>query len=233
METKSLYTILGVRPDASADQIETAYAQLLHELKTEAETSANGDARIRLIAAKEAHTILSNPTSRQIYNQKLFAPQTVGRTPEIVMEPADTWSVGKLLAIGSFAVAGFWIYNNYASEQEKLHLQHEKEVAETQAKLEEERIAQQKRDLLAQKEAQERAFRENALRESRELDQRLQQQEREQQSRQMQADREKVYRQQQEEMRLRQQRYEAERQLEREKQTLRRIQNENRSNYRY
>ena len=244
MESKSLYTILGVRPDASSDQIERAYAELLHQLKDGAEANPGGDARVRLIAVKEAHTVLSNPVSRQLYNQKLFAPQTVGAVPEKVIEPSNSWSIVKLLVIGSIVIAAVWIYNHNAIEKEKLRIQHEKQIIETQVKLEQEHREQQAANQQAQlerrqqyeAEARERDLRDQALRESRELDYRLRQNAREQQNQQQrearekqQAAREQQYQQQQEEARQRQQKYEAERQLEREKQALRNLQNENRS----
>lgn len=249
METKSLYTILGIRPEASADQIEAAYAALLHQLKDGTEANPGGDDRIRLIAAKEAYGVLSDPTARQLYNQKLFAPTTLGGATRAGAEPSGSWNIVKLLVIGAIVIAAIWTYNLNAIEREKLRVEHEKAIVETQIKLEQERMAQQEASIQAQlqrqqalqKEAQERAFREQALRESRELDYRLQQQAREQQNQQQredrakqQAAREQQYQRQQEEARQRQQRYEAERQLEREKQALRRLQNENRStSYKY
>ena len=45
METKSLYTILGARPDASSDQIESTYAEILHHLKDGSESNPGGDDR--------------------------------------------------------------------------------------------------------------------------------------------------------------------------------------------
>lgn len=248
METKSLYTILGIRPDASSDQIESAYAALLHQLKDGSEANPGGDDRIRLIAAKEAYDVLTNPTSRQLYNQKLFAPQTFGAAAAPAAEPAHNGNLVKLLVVGAIVIAAIWTYNLNAIEKEKLRVQHEKEIVENQIKLEHERMAQQEAHLQAQmqrqdalqQEARERAARERVLRESRELDYRLQQQAREQQSQQLreerekqQAAREQMYQRQQEEARQHQLKYEAERQLEREKQALRNLQNENRGNSRY
>lgn len=242
METKSLYTILGIRPEASADQIETAYAELLHQLKDGTADNPGGDDRIRLIAAKEAYEVLSDPSARQLYNQKLFAPTTLGRSTFADAEPSQSWNIVKLLVIGAIVIAAIWTYNRNAIEREKLRVEHEKAIVENQIKLEQERMAQQEVNRQAQlqqqqafqKEAQERAFREQALRESRELDYRLQQQNREQQNQQQREAREKQQAAREQEARQRQQQYEAERQLEREKQALRRLQNENRStSYKY
>jgi curved DNA-binding protein CbpA len=248
METKSLYTLLGVRPDASSDQIERAYAELLHQLKDGVDAHPGGDDRIRLIAAKEAYAVLSDPIARQRYNQKLFAPQTVGAVPEIIVESSSSWGIVKLLVVGAIVIAAIWTYNRNTLEKEKLLIEHEKQIIETQVKLEQEQRELQAANQLAQQQqreqyeaqAQERRLREQALRDSRDLDYRLQRNEREQLSQQQrearekqQAARELQYQQQQEEARQRQQRLEAERQIEREKQALRNLQNENRSSNRY
>lgn len=249
METKSLYTLLGVRPDASSDQIERAYAELLHQLKDGVDAHPGGDDRIRLIAAKEAYAVLSDPIARQRYNQKLFAPQTVGAVPEIIVESSSSWGIVKLLVVGAIVIAAIWTYNRNTLEKEKLLIEHEKQIIETQVKLEQEQrelqaanqLAQQQKREQYEAQAQERRLREQALRDSQDLDYRLQRNEREQLSQQQrearekqQAARELQYQQQQEEARQRQQRLEAERQIEREKQALRNLQNENRSsNSRY
>lgn len=235
METKSLYTILGVRPDASIDQIETAYAELLHQLKDGSEANPGGDDCIRLIAAKEAYTVLSNSAARQQYNQKLFAPQTFDSQPEIIYEQSNSWSIPKLFVIGCFLIGAIWVYNDNVAEREKLRIAHVKELENNLLKLQDEaqnkqEAAQQTqfdRQQELQKTGQENALRENALRESRETDYRLQQLA-------QQAAREKELQQQREEARLRQQKIDAERQVEKEKQTVRWLQNENqRNNYRY
>lgn len=234
METKSLYTILNVRPDATADQIETAYAELLHQLKDGTEDNPGGDDRIRLIAAKEAHSVLSNPITRQQYNQKLLAPRTLESVPGvIVIEPDNSGGWVKWLLFGIVAIVAYWVYNTNAveMEKEKLRIEHEKALQESQLKLEEGRLREQKKQ---EAEVRAQQIRERMYRESRELDYRLEQESREQESRQQQALREQQYRQQQEATTRRQQQYEAERQLEREKQALQRLQNENRrQNNRY
>jgi hypothetical protein len=235
METKSLYTILGIRPDASVDQIETAYASLLHELKDGTEASPGGDDRIRLIAAKEAYSILADPIARQHYNQKLLAPRTIDSPPQIFIEPDNSWSLAKLLVIGAFSLAAIGVYGYTTRENERLRIQHEKELADNQMKLEQERLDQQNAMQQAQlarqeqyaKEAKERAMQESAERESRAIDLRLQQEEREKQ-------RQDQMKQQRDEAQRRQDQLNAQRQVELEKQALQRLENErHRSSYRY
>lgn len=230
MENKSLYTILNIRPDASPDQVETAYAELLHQLKDGTEANPGGDDRIRLIAAKEAYTVLSNPVARQQYNQKLLAPSTLSSgSGVVVIESAESSGMVKLLLVGVIAIVAIWVYNNNAIELEKTAIEREKAVRENQLRVEETQLQRQQQKK-QEAEEQARLLREKMYRESRELDYRLQQDAREQQSAQQQAVREQQYKQQQEESRRRQQQYEAERQLEKEKQALQRLQYENRRN---
>jgi curved DNA-binding protein CbpA len=232
METKSLYTILGIRPDASAGEIEAAYASLLHQLKDGSEANPGGDDRIRLIAAKEAYSILADPIARQHYNQKIFAPQTIDNPPQIFIEPDNAWSITKLLVIGVFSLAAIGVYGYTTKENEKLRIQHDKELADNQLKLEQERLEQQRAMQQAQlaqqeelaKEAKERALRESAERESREVDLRLQQQAREKQQ-------QDLIKQQRDEAQRRQDQFNAQRQVELEKQALQRLENENRRSY--
>lgn len=54
MESRSLYTILGIRPDASADQIERAYAERLHQLKDGAEAHQQAQLQQRQQYEQEA-----------------------------------------------------------------------------------------------------------------------------------------------------------------------------------
>ena len=232
METKSLYTILDVRPDASQDQIETAYAEALHRLKDGTDPNPNADDRIRLIAAKEAYAILSNPVTRQQYNQKLFAPQTFDGQAQIVIEQSDSWNLSKLFAIGLILLAAIGLYNYNDTQREKLRIAHEKEVAATQARLEQEKLNQQEAEQQAQlqqqndreKEALERMTRENAIRESRDLDNRLRQEA-------MERQRQEQFQQQREEAQRRQQLAEAQQRTQREKQALQWLENENRRRY--
>jgi curved DNA-binding protein CbpA len=234
METKSLYTVLGIRPDASPDQIETAYAELLHQLKDGSETNPGGDDRVRLIAAKEAYAVLSNSVSRQQYNQKLFAPQTFSNQPEIVYESSNSWSIPKLLVIGFLAIAAIWIYNDSVAQRERLRIEHAKEVEDKLIKLQQDERNEQEADRQAQlerqqefqKAAQDNAFRESALREARQIDLTLQQQA-------QQEARERQMQQLREDAQLRQQKSDAERQIAKEKMEVQTLEIENhRYNYR-
>ncbi|MDE2584309.1 MAG: DnaJ domain-containing protein, partial [Betaproteobacteria bacterium] len=161
---KTLYSILGVTHDASAAQIETAYASLLAQISQ----SQGENDRVRLIAIKEAYSVLSDPLKRQLYNQKLFAPEPV------VVYGADSSSVPesfgwkKILVIGALAIGGLVIYSNNAREREKLRIEHEHEVqmravqvlesSQQQAEAEQEaRLARQQQIDAQNRERQEKA----------------------------------------------------------------------------
>lgn len=161
---KTLYSILGVAHDASAAQIETAYAGLLAEISQ----SQGENERVRLIALKEAYGVLSDPIKRQLYNQKLFAPE-----PTVVYSAAQTpvsesFGLKKILLIGALAIGGLVLYSNNARERERLRIQHEHEVqmravqilenAQEQAVTEQEaRLARQQQQEAQYRERQEKA----------------------------------------------------------------------------
>lgn len=129
---KTLYSILGVAPDASAAQIEAGYAELLSQFKDGSACRPGEDNHIRLVAIKEAYSVLSDPVRRQLYNQKLFAPETVAR-PGVASrladdEPAERSGVKKILVAGILAIVGLSLYSYNEREREKLRIQHEHEV---------------------------------------------------------------------------------------------------------
>lgn len=230
MESKSLYTVLGIRPDASQDQIEAAYATVLEQLKEGTNPNPNADGHIRLIAAKEAYDILSNPLKRQQYNQKIFVRQSVEIPQAIVIEQAESWSMSKVVVVGMILLAAIGAYGYMNTQREQVRLAHEKEVADTQARLERERLAQQEA-LMAQQAERERlaadqAMREKAIRESDAVSMRLRQED-------MERQRQEQYQQMRDEAARRQQLAEAQQRALREKQTLQWVENENRRNRRY
>jgi len=129
---KTLYSILGVGPDASAVQIEAAYAELLAQFKDGSAARSGEDNQIRLVAIKEAYAVLSDPIKRQVYNQKLFAPETLPRPTARGKAVADESAAGsgikKILLIGVLAIIGLSLYSYNAREREKMRIQHEHEV---------------------------------------------------------------------------------------------------------
>lgn len=141
---KSLYSILGISADASAEKIESAYAELLLELGK----NPQHDDTIRLTAIKEAYSVLSDPAKRQLYNQKLFAPQTirydsVDDVSCVVSEP-DPSRLKSILLVGAIALAGIGLYGYQAKEKEKLRIEHEHQV-----KMKAVQVLESSRDIVA------------------------------------------------------------------------------------
>lgn len=66
----SLYSILGVPADASPEQIDAAYADLIRRIEPGSAAPGHAELQARLAAAREAHAILSDPAARQRYNMK-------------------------------------------------------------------------------------------------------------------------------------------------------------------
>lgn len=125
---KTLYSILGLAADATTAQIETAYAEALAALGQ----GGGQDDRIRLVAIKEAYSVLSDPIKRQVYNQKLFAPETVsGRalaSGAMEADAAEPFGLKKILVVGALVIGGLALYSQNARDRERLRIEHEHEV---------------------------------------------------------------------------------------------------------
>lgn len=232
---KSLYSILGVSPDATAADIETAYAELLGQLADDSAIPSDEQRRIRLIAVKEAYAVLTDPLKRQLYNQKLFAPETMIRpaadSRPLAVVAESNW-IKVVQVLGGLLIAALAVYAYHAKEQEKLRLQQElqhkaAELVENEqqrrAEESEARLArQQQQDALA-RERQEKYDRERL---NREIDSRQYQNARAEEQK---AQRERYERQQAErdaENRSRREAAEARQQALREKAELQRMERE-------
>jgi curved DNA-binding protein CbpA len=176
-----LYSILGVTPDASSAQIENAYAELLLQLADGPSSPSDEQQRIRLIAVKEAYAVLSDPTKRQLYNQKLFAPEAPAR-PATASGPlqeigATTW-IKAAQVLGGLLIAALAVYSYHSKEQEKLRLQLELQrkaaelVENEQQQRAEENEARQLRQQQVDAQARERQERYERERLNREIDSR-------------------------------------------------------------
>lgn len=67
-QSKNLYAILGVAPDADADTLQQAYQQAIR-LNSDVDEGPEKATRLALIA--DAYALLSNPIRRQIYDASL------------------------------------------------------------------------------------------------------------------------------------------------------------------
>ncbi|RMG55368.1 MAG: J domain-containing protein, partial [Bacteroidetes bacterium] len=75
---KDYYRILGVSPQASAEEIKLAYRRLAKEYHPD--SSAHGDAHARFLDLNEAYQTLSDPLGRHNYNHD-YARHQAGQPP--------------------------------------------------------------------------------------------------------------------------------------------------------
>jgi tetratricopeptide (TPR) repeat protein len=68
MNTTDFYEILGVRPDATPEDIKNAYHQLAHTCHPDVSTLP--DAEERMTKINEAYAVVSDPEKRRIYDRK-------------------------------------------------------------------------------------------------------------------------------------------------------------------
>lgn len=234
---KSLYSILGLSPDVTADQIEVAYAELLTKLQGDDDPNQEADKKIRLVAIKEAYSVLSDPVSRQRYNNKLFASNISGlpETKQIdVDSAADNAGIKKWIVIGGIVVVSIGMYSYHAQEREKLKIQHEKEIKLRALQVEEDRqrrLAEEQEVRLARQaqfdsEARERAQRVEQERYMRDFEIRQRSQEREEEFRMQRERNEKLRQAREEEMQRTREMAEARNRVMRDKMELQRIERE-------
>lgn len=102
---KTLYDILGVPPDASAEQIAQAYHALM-------ETAASDPDLNQRVLVHEAHSILSDVQQRAAYDASLVQPSSVPATPEPDDDgdsgnPSRTWAIRLLVGL-CLATGLYW-----------------------------------------------------------------------------------------------------------------------------
>lgn len=100
---KTLYHVLGVEPDATAEQIAEGYQ------RCQAAQESGAYDRNAQIIAKEAFTVLSNPTKRAMYDMSL-APARIS-VPEPEPEPSRAgfdWRHGVAIALVAGVASGWW-----------------------------------------------------------------------------------------------------------------------------
>lgn len=165
---KSLYALLKVHPAASGEEIEAAYKKRIAEFPSDGALLSEDD-HIQLIALKEAYTALSNPTSRQVYDQKLKSlienrtqpPSKSSVAPAAHDTEQLPLPLAKILLSGAIALGGLLIYTHHSKEQERIRIEKEREIALRVIKIEEDK---QRR---AEIEQQERLERQQRLEEMR------------------------------------------------------------------
>jgi curved DNA-binding protein CbpA len=240
---KSLYSILGIGPDATPAQIEAAYAELLTALQEGSVNQQGNDSRTRLIAIKEAYSILSDPVSRQRYNQKLFAPEIADSfsagNQVAISEAADSGGMKKILVVGAIALSGLALYAYNARERDQLRIQHEREVQLKALQLAEERqkLAAYEQEVRMERqqkydaETQARLQKAEDERYMRDFDARQRSEAREAEQRRQRENYEKKLQEREVEAQHRREIMEAERRVAKDKMELQRIERERSSRY--
>ena len=111
----TLYRVLGLAENASAEQIEFAHKTALDKLQSEDLDSEQAMNRLKVL--KEAYSILGSPTRRDIYDAKLKAPREIHY--EAVPSPSLPW---KAIAFGAalLIASGGFIYKNQRDSRLRL-----------------------------------------------------------------------------------------------------------------
>jgi colicin import membrane protein len=128
----TLYGVLGVDSDATADQIEKAYGTFKSRLQTGFYGLSAEEANNQAILIRDAFATLSNPILRQRYDQRLsLANQqnstlTSGHSHEVAH--SSIFGIKSIVLIGAIVLGGIYLYNNNAKERDALRIAHEHEV---------------------------------------------------------------------------------------------------------
>ena len=129
---KTLYSILGVDSEATAEQIEKAYEKFSSRLKENFDELSTEEVNIQLVAIREAYGTLSNPILRQRYDQKLenaeFSRNQVQGSSDYVVSSGSGFGIKSIGLIGLILLVGLYFYNQNAKEREKLRIEHEHAV---------------------------------------------------------------------------------------------------------
>jgi curved DNA-binding protein CbpA len=143
---KTLYSVLGLEPTASAQDIDEAFFRAKVRFP-QAKLDADENARILFQALQQAHATLSNPDSRALYDRRLAgAGVQVSRDSPVAAESSSWTSTRNIIVAGVILLLGSSMWFYYAHQRTKA----EKEIAERALKL----VEDEKR---RQAEAQERS----------------------------------------------------------------------------
>src|SRR5437667_4752258 len=111
MAEKDLYSVLGVKRDASADELKKAYRKLARRYHPDV-NPGNKQAEERFKEISQAHDVLSDPEKRKLYDefgmQGLQAGFDAGRA-----RAYDEWAGRQRPAPDAFAPGGFGRYSNF------------------------------------------------------------------------------------------------------------------------
>ncbi|MES2071885.1 MAG: DnaJ domain-containing protein [Pseudomonadota bacterium] len=139
----TLYEILGVDKLATSAQIELGYKQSLRKLTESAEHDDSEEGLLHVRVLKEAYTVLSSPSRRQNYDEKL------GGTHSVRADDRSSFPWIKMTLFAAVLIAGGLAYhrvqlNNQRIEQEAAQAKAAKEQAEKEALAAKQRLEEEK-----------------------------------------------------------------------------------------
>lgn len=233
MAIKTLYSILGLEPQASYEDIEAAFTRLKLQYSRTV-TDASEDARNRFQAIQQAYGTLRDPDTRKIYDQKISRAGIKSATTIAESEDRGWLTTRNIVVTGVIVilVSGMWWYHaREKARQEAEAVQRLLRIAEEEkarrAEIEAQQEARRQAAFEAQQEQQqinrERQFRNEAQQSARQVDANLRnaQQQSDAEKRREQAERDRIAR--QEQYARQQAERDAQARLQREKAQLRQI----------
>lgn len=178
---KTLYSVLGLAPSASPDEIDAAFnrVKLRHP---QAKLDTDETARMQFIAAQQAYQTLSNPEARALYDQKIAKAGVKVAPQSYAMDDSGSgWmSTRNIIVAGLILVliSGSWVLHARQKAREEKEIaervlrlaeEERRRAAEFQAAREERQQALYEANQERQKEYQARQFRMEAERTGRQI----------------------------------------------------------------
>lgn len=165
MNDKTLYSVLQVAANASAEVIDAAYRKQREALEPRA-VSGDEDALMRLRALREAHQTLTNPMLRGRYDASLAHRATPANARSMRDDTAESpswlrFAPAAVLALILMSAIGWYLSTKQQAERMRIELmQREQADALARAETERERLAEAEakraeRDELRQKRMEE------------------------------------------------------------------------------
>ncbi len=164
---KSAYVVLGLPGDADAQEIRDAYDALVQQL-THGALSNKPDREGRLLEAKRAYQILSNPQSRESHDRRLHGGTAAAREMVVVEREATARWYLQPLPLIAMATAALFAIGGYMQHQRTARAAEQAALALKKQQLEEQEAARQ-----AQAAAAEQAERAQRARLAEQNEQRL------------------------------------------------------------
>lgn len=180
MAVKTLYSALGLEPEATYDDIEAAFANLKRQYP---QTLLQQDeaARIRFQAIQQAHATLRDPDSRAAYDQRISRAGIRTATTAGSADSGSWLNTRNAIILGAVTiiVSGMWWYNARENARQEAEImrqalriaeQEKQRKAELEAQEEARRQASFEASQQRQEENRERQWRQEAQQSARQVD---------------------------------------------------------------